>query len=148
MRRPFFVPRSGLIPSCAVAASAILVVLAGVACSSPSSSTGSSAAPAPAPTASATAAPALTLLEPSDNQFAGHIADFRWSPVEGADGYRVKITTLSGRVVWESPVLTTTDARLPATIGLEPEAHTWQVTALKGSEVLATSPVFRFTITP
>jgi len=50
--------------------------------------------------------------------------------------------------VFESPVLTATEARLPKTVGLEPEAHTWSVTARKGGEVIATSPVFKFSITP
>jgi hypothetical protein len=129
-------------------AAALLVALTGMACSSESPSTSASTQPTLAPATAAKAAAVVTLLEPSDGQFAGHIADFRWSPVEGADGYRMKIATLSGRVVWESPVLTSAEAHLPATVALEPEAHTWQVTALKGADVLATSAAFRFTITP
>ena len=66
----------------------------------------------------------LTLLEPAEGAFSGHVDMFRWSAAEGADGYKLKVSTLSGRVVWESPVLTTTEAHLPATIALEPEAHT------------------------
>jgi hypothetical protein len=37
---------------------------------------------------------------------------------------------------------------LPATVALEPEPHAWSVSARKGGEVLATSPTFKFTITP
>ena len=79
----------------------------------------------------------------------GHIDMFRWSAVDGADGYVIKITAVTGdRVVWESPVMTATETKLPATVALEPEPHTWQVTARKAGQVLATSATQRFTITP
>lgn len=116
--------------------------------------------PAPAPAASqpaATAAPAastpaaastVTLLEPAEGAFSGHVDSFRWSPVQGADSYRLKITTGAGRVVWESPALTAAEAHLPGTVSLEPEAHVWQVTAMKGADVLVTSATGRFTVTP
>lgn len=79
----------------------------------------------------------------------GHIDTFRWSPVDGADGYVIKIVAVTGeRVVWESAPMTTTETKLPATVALEPEVHTWSVTARKGTEVLATSAIQRFTITP
>ena len=111
-------------------------------------------APAASPRASAPpAAPAksaasLSLLEPTDGVFAGHIDLFRWTAVDGADGYVVRILGSDGRVVFESPALTATEARLPKTVALEPEAHTWTVTARKGGEVVATSPAFKFSITP
>jgi hypothetical protein len=117
---------------------------------------GGSSTPAPAPAAkpAPAAAPAaakapgtLSLLEPAEGAFSGHVDSFRWSAAEGADGYKLKVSTLSGRVVWESPVLTTTEAHLPATIALEPEAHTWQVTAMKGADTVATA-AGRFTVTP
>ena len=105
--------------------------------------------PAPAP-ASAPAKPAvsLSLIEPTDGVFSGHIDLFRWNAVDGADGYVIRILGSDGRLVFESPVLTATEARLPKTVGLEPEAHTWSVTARKGSDVVATSPTFKFSITP
>lgn len=118
------------------------------------------AAPAPAPAAapaSPAAAPAeapkpagtLTLIEPNEGAMGGHIDMFRWSPVEGADGYVIKIVAVTGdRTVWESAPLTVTETKLPATVALEPEVHTWTVTARKGSEVLATAAPQRFTITP
>lgn len=102
-------------------------------------------APAAAP---ATPAPSLTLVEPTDGVFSGHIDLFRWTAVEGADGYVIRILGSDGRTVFESPVLTATEARLPKTVGLEPEAHTWSVAARKGGEVIATSPTFKFSITP
>jgi len=80
---------------------------------------------------------------------AGHIDMFRWSPVEGADGYVITIKAVTGdRTVWESTPLTTTETMLPKTVALEPEVHTWSVTARKGSETLATSAIQKFTITP
>jgi len=80
---------------------------------------------------------------------SGHIDTFRWSAVEGADGYIIIIKAVTGdRTVWESPQLTVTETKLPATVALEPEVHTWSVTARKAGEVIATSPVNRFTITP
>ena len=59
---------------------------------------------------------------------------FRWSPVAGADGYVITIPAVTGdRVVWESAPMTTTETKLPATVALEPEVHTWTVSARKGS---------------
>lgn len=113
-------------------------------------------APAPAaPVAEAVAAivpkPAgtLSLLEPIEGAMGGHIDMFRWSAVEGADGYVIKITAVTGdRVVWESPVMTATETKLPATVSLEPEPHTWLVTARKAGQPLLTSATQKFTITP
>ena len=110
-------------------------------------------APGTPPAAPPTAAPAkpaasLSLVEPIDGVFSGHIDLFRWTAAEGADGYVIRILGSDGRVVFESPVLTATEARLPKTVGLEPEAHTWTVTARKGGDVIATSPTFKFSITP
>lgn len=80
---------------------------------------------------------------------AGHIDTFRWSPVAGADGYVITIRAVTGdRVVWESAPMAATETKLPATVALEPEVHTWMVSARKGSEVLATSAPQKFTITP
>lgn len=79
----------------------------------------------------------------------GHIDTFRWEPVDGADGYVIKITAVTGdRVVWESPQMTATETKLPPTVALEPEVHTWMVSARKGGQVLVSSPTQRFTITP
>ena len=112
-------------------------------------------APAPTPPA-APATPAapkpsttVTLVEPIDGAMGGHIDMFRWSPVQGADGYVIRIVAVTGnRVVWESEPIAATEARLPATVALEPEVHTWSVTARKGGTDLATSATQRFTITP
>lgn len=110
-------------------------------------------APAAKPASAPAAAPAkpaasLSLIEPTDGVFSGHIDLFRWSAVDGADGYLIRILGSDGRVVFESPVLTVTEAHLPKTVALEPEAHTWSVTARKSGEVIATSPTFKFSITP
>ena len=123
---------------------------------------GTAPAPAPAPAPVAEAVPAtpppaaapkpagtLSLLEPIEGAMGGHIDMFRWSAVDGADGYVIKITAVTGdRVVWESPVITATETRLPATVALEPEPHTWHVTARKAGQPLVTSAVQKFTITP
>jgi len=141
--------------ACIAAIAAALFV---AACGGGQSSTPApAAAPAVTPSAPATAAattppkPAgtLTLLEPIDGAMSGHIDTFRWSPVAGADGYVIQIKAVTGdRVVWESAPLTTTEAKLPPTVALEPEVHTWSVTARKGSDVVATSTTQKFTITP
>jgi hypothetical protein len=61
----------------------------------------------------------------------------------------IKITAVTGdRVVWESPALTATETKLPATVALEPEPHTWHVTARKAGQPLVTSATQKFTITP
>lgn len=133
--------------------SAVALSAALVACGQGSTPAGVEAPAASKPAAAPAAAPAkpaasLSLVEPTDGVFSGHIDLFRWTAAEGADGYVIRILGSDGRVVFESPVLTVTEARLPKTVGLEPEAHTWSVTARKGSEVIATSPTFKFSITP
>jgi len=136
--------------------SAVLTVLTlAVACGGGQSATpapsAAPAAPAPPPAPAAEAKPSstLTLIEPAEGAMGGHIDMFRWSPVAGADGYVIKIVAITGnRTVWESAPLTGTETHLPTTVALEPEVHTWTVSARKGSEVLATSAPQRFTITP
>jgi hypothetical protein len=106
---------------------------------------------APATAAATAPKPAgvVTLVEPIEGAMSGHIDTFRWSPVGGADGYIIQIKAVTGdRTVWESAPMTTTETKLPPTVALEPEVHTWSVRAMKGSDVLATSAVQRFTITP
>jgi hypothetical protein len=99
--------------------------------------------------AAAKPAGAVTLLEPGEGAMGGHIDMFRWSPVNGADGYVIRIVAVTGnRVVWESEPMAATETKLPATVALEPEVHQWSVSARKGSETLATSATQRFTITP
>jgi hypothetical protein len=99
--------------------------------------------------AAPSSAPALKLLEPAEGSSSGHISLFRWEPVEGADGYRVQVTAATDRrIVWDSPVMAETEAHLPNTIALEPESYYWQVTALKGDQVVVASPPSRFLVTP
>ena len=142
-----------------VCVAAIVAAVFVAACRGNQSSTQSAAPAAPAvtPSAPATAAStaaattpaALTLIEPTDGAMSGHIDTFRWSPVPGADGYVIQIKAVTGdRVVWESSPMTTTETKLPPTVALEPEVHTWMVTAKKGGETIATSVIQRFTITP
>ena len=128
-----------------------MLIVAGAACgqSEPASSgppPQPPAAPAPPPAPKPTTT--VTLLEPTDGVFSGHIDLFRWTAVEGADSYAIKILGSDGRVVFDSPALTVAEAHLPKTVALEPEAHTWTVTARKGGDVIATSPTFKFSITP
>ena len=125
-----------------------LIALAAAACGGGSTSSEPPPA-APAPPAAPKPATTVTLLEPSEGAMGGHIDMFRWSPVSGADGYVIRIVAVTGnRVVWESEPMTATETKLPATVALEPEVHQWSVTARKGGEVLATSAIQRFTITP
>jgi hypothetical protein len=137
------------LPVCAIA----IAAACGGGDSAPASP---AAAPAVTPSAPATAAatapkPAgvVTLIEPIEGAMAGHIDTFRWSPVGGADGYVIQIKAVTGdRVVWESAPMATMETKLPPTVALEPEVHTWSVRAMKGSDVVATSAIQRFTITP
>lgn len=132
----------------------LFAVMLTAACGSESSIPTPASTPAATPSASAPAAApkaagTVSLLEPIDGAMAGHIDTFRWSPVAGADGYVITIRAVTGdRVVWESQPMTATETKLPATVALEPEVHTWSVSARKGTEVLAASPTQRFTITP
>jgi hypothetical protein len=132
----------------------LIVVVAAAGCGQNATepATGGPAAAAPAP-ASAPAAPkaatTVRLIEPGEGAMGGHIDTFRWEPVDGADGYVVRIVAVTGdRVVWESAPMAATETKLPPTVALEPEVHTWSVSARKGGTVLATSPTQRFTITP
>ena len=124
-----------------------------VACGgAPTSAPAPAAAPAPvaaAPGEAPRPVGPLSLLEPIEGAMGGHIDIFRWSAIEGADAYIVKIQAVSdGRVVWESPALTATETRLPTSVALEPEVHTWQVSARKAGQVLVASATQKFTITP
>lgn len=133
-----------------IAVSAVLVLAA--ACGGSPDTPAPSAAPAQAPaTAPAAESPAaaLTIIEPGEGSSSGHIDYFRWSAVEGADGYRMRLNAVTdGRLIWESPVLATPEAELPNTIALEPESYVWQVTALRGETTLAQSAPARFSVTP
>jgi hypothetical protein len=129
-----------------------VIVIAAAACGNNNNATSEPppAAPAssPAPTASKPAT-TVTLLEPGEGAMGGHIDMFRWQPIEGADGYVIRIVAVTGnRVVWESEPMTATETKLPPTVALEPEVHQWSVTARKGGNVIATSAIQRFTITP
>jgi hypothetical protein len=131
----------------------LLALIAATGCGQNAAPPASTATPAPAATAAPAAAPkaagTMTLIEPAEGAMSGHIDTFHWSAVDGADGYVIKIVAVTGnRTVWESAPMTATETRLPATVALEPEVHTWSVTARKGSEVLVTSATQRFTITP
>lgn len=140
IRRSFFVCAS------------FLVAATIVACGGGQSSAPAQSAPAPAPSAPAAAPKAagtVTLVEPIEGAMGGHIDHFSWQPVEGADSYVIRIVAVTGnRTVWESQPLTTTEVSLPATVALEPEVHTWTVSARKGGEAIATSATQKFTITP
>jgi hypothetical protein len=127
---------------------AAFVVFVTAACggqNSPQSATPAASAPAAAPAPAAT----ITLLEPIEGAMGGHIDTFRWSPVAGADGYVIKITAVTGdRVVWESAPMAATETKLPPTVALEPEVHTWTVSARNGAAVLVGAAPQKFTITP
>jgi hypothetical protein len=136
------------------ATASVALIAMTVACGggAPASAPAPAATPAPAAATPAEApkpAGTLSLLEPLEGAMGGHIDMFRWSAVDGADGYVIKITAVTGdRVVWESPVMTATETKLPATVALEPEPHIWSVTARKAGQLLATSATQKFTITP
>lgn len=129
-----------------------VIVIAAAACGNNNNATSepppAAPAPPPAPTAPKPSS-TVTLIEPGEGAMGGHIDMFRWQPIEGADGYVIRIVAVTGnRVVWESEPMTATETKLPATVALEPEVHQWSVTARKGGEVIATSAIQRFTITP
>jgi hypothetical protein len=133
----------------AVAASLLTFAAACGAPDAPAPAATSAPAASTAPAPAARPAADLKIVEPAEGSSSGHISLFSWTAVAGADGYRMHLAAATdNRTVWDSPVLTATEAHLPNTVALEPEAYLWQVTALKGTEVLATSPLSRFTVTP
>jgi len=131
---------------------ALIAIVTAAGCgqnSTPPPSTATPAAAPAAPAAESKPGATLTLIEPAEGAMGGHIDTFRWSPVAGADAYVIKIVAVTGnRIVWESAPMPQTETHLPTTVALEPEVHTWTVSARKGSEVLATAPPQKFTITP
>lgn len=135
----------------------LFVAAAGCGSNNSTSTPAPAATPAVTPSAPASAASAaaakpagvVTLVEPIEGAMGGHIDHFAWQKVDGADGYVIKVVAVTGnRTVWESQPMTATEVTLPTTVALEPEVHTWTVTARKGSDVIATSAVQKFTITP
>jgi hypothetical protein len=134
-----------------VAAAAALALLT-IACggSEPAPPSGSPATAPAAPAASRPAAPGVvSIIEPAEGSSSGHIDLFRWAPVEGATGYKMHLAaSTDGRTIWDSPVVTGTEAHLPNTVALEPEGYVWTVTAMKGDAVIASSPASRFAVTP
>ncbi len=141
--RIFLMPPPVRVPFSGVALAVLALALA-AGCGGASES----AEPAAAPQA-ASSAPVLTIIEPAPGSSSGHISLFRWEPVPGADGYRIRVTAATDqRLVWDSPVITETEAHLPNTIALEPESYFWEVTALKGGEPMVASAPSRFLVTP
>jgi hypothetical protein len=143
----------GFVCVAAVAAAVFVAACGGGETSTPAPAAAPAVTPSAPASAAATAAPepsgTVTLIEPIEGAMAGHIDTFRWSPVAGADGYVIQIKAVTGdRLVWESAPMTVTETKLPTTVALEPEVHTWSVRARKGNDVLATSATQRFTITP
>ncbi len=131
-----------------VSAALVLAAACGSSSEAPAPAAEPAQAPAAAPAAESPAA-VLTIIEPGEGSSSGHIDYFRWSAFEGADGYRMRLNAVTdGRLIWESPVLTTPEAELPNTIALEPESYVWQVTALQGGTTVAQSAPARFSVTP
>jgi hypothetical protein len=139
---------SRAIAPASIATALLLTVACGGSPETPAPAAAPAEAPAAAPAAKSPTS-TLTVIEPGEGSSSGHIDYFRWSPVEGADGYRMRLNAVTdGRVIWESPVLTSPEAELPNTIALEPEGYVWQVTALKGETTVAQSAPARFSVTP
>jgi hypothetical protein len=135
--------------SAAVAAASIALFTAACGGSQPAPPAAPAATPGGQPASPAAAPGAVAIIEPAEGSSSGHIDLFRWAAVQGATGYKVHLAaSTDGRTIWDSPVLTTTEAHLPNTIALEPEAHVWTVTALKGDTVIAESGTHRFLVTP
>ena len=143
--------RSRLTVGLSTAAVVILTAACGGGSSTPAEAPATPAPAAEAPAAAPAAAPAGVIipLEPKEGSSSGHIDLFRWQAVPGAETYVVKVTAVTdGRVLWESPTLTTAEAHLPNTIALEPEAYFWQVTASAGGKPVAETGAIRFLVTP
>jgi hypothetical protein len=145
--------RSFSLLSGAVAGLSVLLLTAACGGGEPAAPAASPAVTPTTPPAATANAPAtsgtVTIVEPAEGSSSGHIDLFRWTAVEGATGYKMRLlASTDGRTVWDSPVLTETEAHLPNTIALEPEGYIWTVTAMKGDSVIATSPQSRFTVTP
>ena len=111
------------VPALGAAVAASLLIFS-VACGGSPEPAAPGATPTAAPAApAATAAPTVpSLIEPAEGSSSGHISLFRWSAVDGATGYRMRLNaTTDGRLIWESPVMAETETHLPNTVAMEPE---------------------------
>jgi hypothetical protein len=69
---------------------------------------------------------------------------FRWSPVAGADRYRISLFDAEGSVLWESEVAGST-AALPDSVRLTPATpYLWQVAARTGVGRWSAAPLTDF----
>jgi hypothetical protein len=91
-----------------------------------------------------TAAPAPHPLGP-----VGHVAraeSLRWTPVEGADRYRVTLFDIDGSVRYEAE-LTDTSVTLPPSVALIPgRTYAWRVDARLGFDRWASSELVEFSV--
>jgi hypothetical protein len=103
------------------------------------------------PTAPVTRAPntgmGLVLLEP-----AGTLSDvprgFRWSTVDGAESYRVRLFREDGLLLWTSEAMTENRADWPGELPLEPGRYFWDVEALREGRSIVHSPPQAFVRAP
>jgi hypothetical protein len=68
---------------------------------------------------------------------------FEWKQFPGATAYLLRVDTADGALVWATRVAATT-AQLPENVAMPGGAYYWQVTALRGEAVLASSLMVAF----
>jgi hypothetical protein len=83
--------------------------------------------------------PAVTLLSPADG--ATFNRELAWQAVEGATSYRVAAFTVEGARAFDVRDLTGTSLTLAPEIVLVPGRYFLQITALRGAETIAESPL-------
>ncbi|HEX6614816.1 MAG TPA: zf-HC2 domain-containing protein [Gemmatimonadales bacterium] len=90
-------------------------------------------------------APALEAPTPLAPLSTGTLpVTFRWSPVAGADRYRISLFNAEGSVLWESEVAGST-AALPDSVRLAPATqYLWQVAARTGVGRWSAAPLTEF----
>ncbi len=74
------------------------------------------------------------------------LAAFSWRPVAGADAYRVRLFSVDGRLIWESPRVASpaTAVTLGPEVALPAGSFVWSVEAERDGDVVATSRLATF----
>jgi hypothetical protein len=86
----------------------------------------------------------ITAVTPAANTvISGH--RFEWQPIASATTYEIRVHTADGTRVW-SMRIDASSAEWPADVAASSGAYYWQVSALRGDAIIASSPMVPFRI--
>lgn len=122
----------------------LIAALGASSCAAPSDAESN---PAPA----AAQAPPLELRviqhEAPKRDFVGAPpAEFRWSPIEGADRYAIGLWNETDRLMWRKDDITSPQVAMPKELYLDYGTYFWSVSALQNDREIAKSGMAAFVI--